>query len=411
MPFSRAQRDRPGLQWVDWALVVAYLIGAVLGTATSCLMVHDGAVLLTAAWLGNAWDIYFSQNASRTVSTLMMFGPIWGLRHVLGLSSEAFIALGHCLYFAGPLLLWAVLRLLEPNRLFSRLFLAMALALVYFLTELVIGAAFWMMWMAIVANPERSNRAAAVATLVLGAGMALSHPTTGLMSLVCLLALGGLALLGRPLPRRIAIATAALTVMLIAAYFAESAWLPATNPTILIAVDRIRYDYVDPRWMLATLVLFPMLAALWLLMLAPGINALNGRWKFSAPAIAVIAIFGAWFAAAGTGLLTWLYARHTGSYILVVATLLALTGPVAWMKEATRLIFYAAILAVSFVSYNWDLVQFGRFVDRHLTTDYVDVGRPNVNWPPQYAGPAGERILLQVGRRPGVRARCRRPDF
>ena len=105
----------------------------------------------------------------------------------------------------------------------------------------------------------------------------------------------------------------AVTRRNLAAYFAESTWLPATNPTILIAVDRIRYDYVDPRWMLATLVLFPMLAALWLLMLAPGVNVLNGRWKFSAPAIAVIAIFGAWFAAAGTGLLTWLYARHTGS--------------------------------------------------------------------------------------------------
>ena len=149
---------------------------------------------------------------------------------------------------------------------------------------------------------------------------------------------------------------------------------------------------------LIPLVLFPMLAALWLLMLAPGVNTLNGRWRFSGPAISVIAIFGAWFAAAGTGLLTWLYARHTGSYILVVATALALTAPVAWMKEATRpLIFYAAILAISFVSYNWDLVQFGRFVDRHLTTDYVDVGRPNVNWPPQYAGPAGERIYFKWG--------------
>ena len=302
MPVSRSERDKPGLQWVDWALIVSYLIGAVLGTATSCLMVHDGAVLLTAAWLGNAWDIYFSQNASRAVSTLMMFGPIWGLRRAFDLSSGAFIALGHCLYFAGPLLLWAVLRVLEPNRLFSRLFLAMALALVYFLTELVIGAAFWMMWMAVVANPERTDRIVAIATVVLGAGMALSHPTTGLMSLVFLIALGGLALLGRPLPRRIAIATAALTVLLIAAYFAESTWLPATNPTILIAVDRIRYDYVDPRWMLATLVLFPMLAALWLLMLAPGVNALNGRWRFSRPAISVIAIFGVWFAAAGTGL-------------------------------------------------------------------------------------------------------------
>ena len=78
MPVSRSERDKPGLQWVDWALIVSYLIGAVLGTATSCLMVHDGAVLLTAAWLGNAWDIYFSQNASRAVSTLMRSMKVFG---------------------------------------------------------------------------------------------------------------------------------------------------------------------------------------------------------------------------------------------------------------------------------------------------------------------------------------------
>jgi hypothetical protein len=287
---------------------------------------------------------------------------------------------------------------LEPNRIFSRLYLASALVMVYFLAELVIGAAFWMMWLAIVATPMRSIRDIVVATVGLGAAMALSHPTTGLMSLVYLLALGGLALLGRPLPRRMAVATAALTAFLIAAYFAESAWLPATNPTILIAVARIRYDYVDPRWMLATLVLYPMLAALWLLLLAPGVNGLNGRWRFSKPAIVVIAVLGAWFAAAGAGLLTWLYARHTGSYILVVATALALVQPTLWLKESARpLMFYAAILAIAVASYNFDLSLFGRFVDRHLTAEYVNVERPGSDWPPQYAGPAGERIYFKWG--------------
>ncbi len=394
----KAPLERPGLERPDWALLSAYLLGAVLGTWTSCLLVHDGAVQLTAAWLGNGWDIYFSQNASRAVSTLLMFGPAWGLRWLLGLSSETFITLAHVLYFAVPLALWLLLRAIEPNRLYSRLYLALALALVYFLEELVDGAAFWMMWLAVVANPARSNRLAALATLIFGAAMALSHPAVGLMGLVSLVTLAGLALLGRPLPRRIAIASVVLTALLLASYFAESAWLPATNPTILKGVAQIRYDYVDPRWMLATLLLFPMLAALWLLLLAPGINVLKGRWHFAPPAIAIVALLGAWFAAAGTGLLTWLYARHTGGYILVMAALLALVRPAAWLEEARRpLVYFAVIISVAFVSYNVDLVLFGRFVDRHLGTDYTDVEKPGSGWPPQYTGAAGARIYFKWG--------------
>jgi hypothetical protein len=386
------------LERPDWALLSAYLLAAVLGTATSCLLVHDGAILLTAAWLGNAWDIYFGQNASRAVSTLMMFGPVWGLRRALDLSAETYIVLGHALYFATPLVLWLVLRRIETSRLFSRLFLAFALPLVYFLTELVIGGAFWLMWLSLAADPARSNRQVTLATLCLGAAMALSHPTTGLMSLLFLIVLGGLKLAGRPLPRRLTVATAALTVLLIAAYLAESAWLPATNPTILIAVARIRYDYVDPRWMLATLVLFPMLAAMWLLLLAPGINLLAGRWRFSAPAIAVIALLGVWFAAAGAAMLTWLYARHTGGYILVVATALALLQPGAWLEQSRRpLMLYAAIVSVAFVSYNVDLALFGRFVDRQMSAAYSDVEKPGSSWPAQYTGPAGERIYFKWG--------------
>lgn len=386
------------LERPDWALLAAYLLGGVLGTWTSCLMVHDGAVLLTAAWLGNAWDIYFSQNASRAVSTLLMFGAIWGLREAFGLSAEAFIFLGHVLYFAMPLGLWWLLRQVESERLFSRLYLAIALPMVYFLAELVAGAAFWMMWMSIVANPARSDRQVAIATIVLGAAMALSHPTTGLMSLVFLLALGGLALLGRRPPKRTVVASGILTVLLIGAYFAESVWLPATNPTILTAVARIRYDYVDPSWMLATLVLFPMLAALWLLVLAPGVNVLQGRWRFAPAAITVIALLGVWFAAAGVGLLTWLYARHTASYILVVATALALVQPAAWLEQSRRpLTLYALIAAVAFVSYTIDLVAFGRFVDRHMTPAHVSVDRPGSDWPPQYAGAAGARIYFKWG--------------
>jgi hypothetical protein len=48
------------------------------------------------------------------------------------------------------------------------------------------------------------------------------------------------------------------------------------------------------------------------------------RWRLSPMALTLIAVFGLWFAAAGTGVLTWLYARHTGSYMLALATALAL---------------------------------------------------------------------------------------
>jgi len=51
----------------DTALLAAYLLLAVLGTWTSCLLVNDGAVFLSAPWLGNTWELYFSQDADRTV--------------------------------------------------------------------------------------------------------------------------------------------------------------------------------------------------------------------------------------------------------------------------------------------------------------------------------------------------------
>src|SRR5690242_9988933 len=97
---------RTPLDRVDWALLSAYLLAAALGTWQACLLVNDGAVYLTAAWLGNAWDLFFDQNTGRAVSTLSQFGLAWALRPLFGASSAAFIAVAHVLYFAGPLALW-----------------------------------------------------------------------------------------------------------------------------------------------------------------------------------------------------------------------------------------------------------------------------------------------------------------
>ena len=69
---------------VDGALFAAYLLMAVLGTWTQCLLVNDGAVYLAAAWLGNAWDLFFDQNTARAVSTFFQFGMAWAVRPLFG---------------------------------------------------------------------------------------------------------------------------------------------------------------------------------------------------------------------------------------------------------------------------------------------------------------------------------------
>src|ERR1044072_9972790 len=61
----------------DAALLAAFVLIAVLGTLQSCLLVNDGAVYLAAAWLGNAWDLFYSQHTGRLRSNLLQFGPAW----------------------------------------------------------------------------------------------------------------------------------------------------------------------------------------------------------------------------------------------------------------------------------------------------------------------------------------------
>ena len=68
----------------DAALLAAFALIAVLGTWQKGLLVNDGAVYLTAAWLGNAWDLFYSQNTGRAVSTLLQFGPAWAMRPLFG---------------------------------------------------------------------------------------------------------------------------------------------------------------------------------------------------------------------------------------------------------------------------------------------------------------------------------------
>jgi hypothetical protein len=137
-----------------------------------------------------------------------------------------------------------------------------------------------------------------------------------------------------------------------------------------------------------------MLAALWLLLLAPGFTTAGLR--LPGPTVTLIAIFGLWFAAAGTGMLTWLYARHTAAYILAVAAALALVQPAAWLGQARRpLMLYALVVSAAFVSYTVDLVLFGRFVDRYPASGWTDVDRQPQPWLTEFAGKGPGRIAFK----------------
>ena len=140
-------------------LLAAFLLAAGLGTGTRCLLVNDGAVFISAGWLGNAWHLYFNQIPGRAVSVLTLFGPAWAARAILGLDASTYMTVAHALYFAVPLVLWLVLRAVERDRLFSRLYLAIALVLMYFPSELIVGIGLWLIWLALVcALPARQEQ-------------------------------------------------------------------------------------------------------------------------------------------------------------------------------------------------------------------------------------------------------------
>jgi hypothetical protein len=375
------------MERTDGVLLAAYLLVAVLGTCTECLLVNDGAIYLAAAWLGNAWDLFFDQNTARAVSTLFQFGAAWAFRPLFGGDSTAFIIAAHALYFAGPLVLWDILYTVESERVYSRLYLAITLMMIYFTSEMVAGIGLWLIWLAVMADPARSGRTRAALTVLAVPLLAFSHPGIALLSLLFAATGGALLALGRPFPRTVAIAAALMGVVLLAAYVATSAAFHPSNPTIALQQGLNKYDYINPLRLVRTLVLFPMLAAAWLLLLLPGVTG-----RMSGPVLAVVAALGLWFAAAGTGLLTWLYARHTAPHVLAIALALALASPAAWLAGARRtLLAYAAIAAVAAVSYNADLFLFGRFVDGNARPGVIDVDASAGFWPPPLSGAYGER--------------------
>jgi hypothetical protein len=368
MEMTKSTQPPRRLDSSDAALLGAFIVVAVLGTWQRCLLVNDGAVYLAAAWLGNAWDLFYDQNTGRAISTLLQFGPAWALRPLFTNASDAFMVAAHALYFAVPLVLWLVLRLVEPQRLFSRLYLAVVLALVFFTSEMVQGIGLWMIWLALFADPGRSRVVTAVATAVLAVALAFTHPGIALLSLMVGICGGALGLLGLPFPRRLAVAALAMGLFLTAAYFALAATFSPTNPTIATQHAGSRYDYINPMWMLGTLGFFPVLIALWLLLLAPGLESTGLRWRLSQRAILIVGAIGLGFAFGGAHILTWIFARQTAPYTLALALAPALASPVAaWSMAARRpLVIYSGIIVVAALSYTVDLALFARAVDAQL---------------------------------------------
>ena len=389
---------KTSLDRCDGALLVAFAVIALLGIWTNCLLVNDGGVQLSAGWLGNAWNLYLGQLAARAVSMLVTFGPAWAARGAFDLGPASYVAVAHVLYFAVPLLLWMAIRTVEPHRTFSRLYLAIALVLVYFPTELILGAGLWLLWLSVAADPARSMRQVVLTTLLLGLVMILVHAALALMSLVYVAVGVALSAFGRSPPRRTLVAALAMSLLLLAGYAATSTLLPPTNPTILHALTTNRHDYVDPVWMLATMALFPMLPALWLLLVSPGLETARLRWHLSPRAETIVAVVGLWFAANGVGLLTWLFARHTGGYALALALALALAAPAGdWLSRARRpLMLFAAIMTVAAFSYAIDLALFGRFVEQRSSNGIIDVDASTSKpWPPRQNLTFGARTYFK----------------
>lgn len=287
---------------------------------------------------------------------------------------------------------------IETQRIYSRLYLAIVLSTIYFPTAVIVGYGLWLIWLAIIVERTRTVGQATLATAAFGVALAFTHPSIALLGLLYVAVGATLNFFGRSVPRRSLIAVAVMSTILLVAYLGTSRWLAATNPTVLVALTVHRYDFINPAWMATTVVLFPALAAQWLLLLAPGTQSAHLRWYLGRPAILIITVLGLWFAAAGTGLLTWLYARHTAGYILAMALALALVSPEAWVKQARRpLLAYAAVVSAAVISYNVDLFLFGRFVDARATAGIVDVDRPGYGWPPALDEPSSMRGYFKWG--------------
>jgi hypothetical protein len=277
---------------------------------------------------------------------------------------------------------------------FSRLYLAAVLALLYFPSEAIVGIGLWLIWLALATDARRSRAQVAAATVLLGGALVFTHPALAVTTLLYALIGGGLRGLGQPVPRRSLYTAALLFAILLVGNLIASRVLPPTNPLISAALTSGRLAYLDPVGLVTEIGRFPAIAVLWLLLIGPG---LLGR--FGPASFAVLAIVGLWFAAAGTNLLTYLAARHTAPYVLALAVTLAVAAPDRWLVNAQRgFVLYAAIAATAAASYAADLLLFERYVDKHLVPGFVDV--ETEGWPKPILRTSLAHMLLKWSAEP-----------
>jgi hypothetical protein len=357
------------MERTDKVLLAAFVAAAVLGTLAQCLLINDAVIFITVGWLGHSWDLYFSQFAGRALGMYALFGPAELVLRVLPMSAGTFVVVSHILYFAVPLVLWLVLRSVEPHRLFSRLYLAFVLAVMFFPTELIVGCGLWLLWLALVVDPRHGLRVVALATAGLGAALIFTHPAIAAMSLLYLVVGTGLRLFGRPIPKQSLSAAAAMTALLVVGYLLTSRLFPPTNPSVIVGVTRNSVSYIDPIAMVKSLGEYAVTGVLWLLLLGP---VLVGR--FRPVSLALLAIVGFVVAAGGTTLLTYFFARYSAPHVLALGVTLALAAPDTWRENArSTLTLYAVIAVTAAASYAVDLQLFEHFMKRRLQPGVANV--------------------------------------
>ena len=162
----------------------------------------------------------------------------------------------------------------------------MSLVLIFFTSEMIPGMGFWMIWLAVLDHPQRSRQAKVIATIVIAPLLVFTHPAMAITSVVFAIGGFGLSLLGRPFPRHLAIASAAMGVLVAAGLLRHRGAVARDQSDARRRSCRAASTTTSIRlWMLATLGFFPVLAVFWLLLVAPGLDGTAARWRLSRTAL------------------------------------------------------------------------------------------------------------------------------
>ncbi len=77
------------------AAMATYVVVAMICVWSRALIVNDGAAYILAVWSGAPWDLYLFNNAERTFSYLVWFGPLMALLSIANMRLETFTTCFH----------------------------------------------------------------------------------------------------------------------------------------------------------------------------------------------------------------------------------------------------------------------------------------------------------------------------